>query len=218
MAVKNQMPLEWSYNIIYHFLCLLKNPASLRSTFAVSGGFRPLMKGRCKALAMWLTPRKAPWLVFLSLFPLQLPSSRAMAPPGWCTGSDAGRSVKLLSSSTEFGQCISLAVMQHAPPEQAEGEGDPVTSSTEQPERSSTAPRSWRLLQRNAARPCRCRQRGRPPKGVRHGAELEWTSCLPPQTRAATQASAPHAPQRQGPHPFLSSRVPHSARGTAGAH
>lgn len=36
LAVKNQMPLEWSYNIIYHFLCLLKkkNPASLSSTFA----------------------------------------------------------------------------------------------------------------------------------------------------------------------------------------
>lgn len=131
------MPLEWSYNIIYHFLCLLKNPASLRSTFAVSGEFRPLMKNCCKALAMWLTPKKFPWLLFLSLFFLQLTSSRATATQGWRVGSDWEQASRAeMVSFFHLRPILTLSLpgcRQSVLPGQAGGEVHPITSSTGQP-------------------------------------------------------------------------------------
>lgn len=148
MAVKNQMPLEWSYNIIYHFLCLLKNPASLRSTFAVSGEFRPLMKNCCKALAMWLTPKKFPWLLFLSLFFLQLTSSRATAAQGWWVGSDGEQASGVeVVSFFHLRPILTLSLLgcrQHVPPGQA-GKCTP-SPLARTADRSWTAKRSWVLL------------------------------------------------------------------------
>lgn len=141
MAVKNQMPLEWNYNIIYHFLCLLKNPASLRSTFAVSGGFRPLMKDCCKALAMWLTQKKAPRWLFPTQFFLQLTSSGGMATQGWRTGSDRGH----VSASFTFDLMLTLSLhwlpcsLLHQCEQRAKG--TPMPPSAEQ---SPRGVRQWR--------------------------------------------------------------------------
>lgn len=150
------MPLEWNYNIIYHFLCLLKNPASLRSTFAVSGGFRPLTKDCCKALAMRLTPKKAPRKLFPTLFFLEWTSSCGMATRGWRTGSDRSQVSRAGHESASFTFDLMLTLCSTRA---SRGQRDPKESD------NGEADAAW-----SVAGPCCC-QSGCPSKD-RHLTEL----------------------------------------------
>lgn len=168
------MPLEWNYNIIYHFLCLLKNPASLRSTFAVSGEFQPLTKDCCKALARRVTPKKAPRLLFPTLFFLQRTSSYGMATRGWRTGSDRGQESRAghVSASFTFDLMLTLSLhwlpcsLLHQCKQRAKGPRCPPARSRA-PEESDSGEAD---AARSVAGPCCC-QSGCPSKG-RHLTEL----------------------------------------------
>lgn len=144
------MPLEWSYNIIYHFLCLLKNPASWRSTFAVSGGFWPLTKDCCKALSMWLTRKEDSLIALSDLFSLQLTSSRAIATQGWWTGSDRGQVGRAGHVSAAFTLDLMLPESVPAAPQPTHQCRRRVMGSPTAPESDVREPM---LLQRRAAGP-----------------------------------------------------------------
>lgn len=181
MAVKNQMPLEWSYNIIYHFLCLLKNPASLRSTFAVSGGFRPLTKDNCNAPPCGLLQKR---VLDCCFYPCSTPS---WLPILWWhsgLGLDWGQVSRpgdyvsffhfLPDSDPEPPPAVHSVLHQH---QQREKSRPPTRGRISE---ESDSRKSGCCFEGVAARPGGCPSRFLSKSS--HLAELEWTSYLPPGT------------------------------------
>lgn len=60
LAVKNQMPLEWSYNIIYHFLCLLKKSCIFEQHICSENSAIHGARAPQAAASAW--PAPLPWL------------------------------------------------------------------------------------------------------------------------------------------------------------